>query len=35
VTPEINALATLVILLVTIGVVTAGWIMNRQAKAAA
>ena len=35
VTPEINALATLVILLVTIGVVTAGWVMNRQAKAAA
>lgn len=34
VTPEINALATLVILLVTVGVVTAGWVMNRQSKAA-
>lgn len=34
VTPEINALATLVILLVTVGVVTAGWMMNRQAKTA-
>ena len=35
VTPEINALATLVILLVTVGVVTAGWVMNRQSKVSA
>ena len=34
VTPEINALATLIILFVSIAVVLAGWLMNRQSKSA-
>jgi len=33
VTPEINALTTLVIAAVTVGVVVAGWIMVRQQRA--
>jgi putrescine transport system permease protein len=35
VTPEINALATLVILFVAAGVTLAGWMLHRQGKAAA
>jgi putrescine transport system permease protein len=34
VTPEINALATLIILFVTVAVVIAGWLMNRQSRPA-
>ncbi len=34
VTPEINALATLIILFVTVAVVLAGWLMNRHSKSA-
>ncbi len=32
VTPEINALATIIVLLVSIGVITAGYVMHRQEK---
>jgi putrescine transport system permease protein len=34
VTPEINALATIVIVLVAAGVTLAGWLMHRQGKSA-
>ncbi len=33
VTPEINALATLIVLMVTVSVTLAGWLMNRGARA--
>jgi putrescine transport system permease protein len=32
VTPEINALATIVILLVSAGVAISGWVMHRQGR---
>ncbi len=32
VSPEVNALATIIVLLVSIGIVAAGWSMNRQQK---
>ncbi|MDJ0934100.1 MAG: ABC transporter permease subunit [Kiloniellales bacterium] len=33
VSPEVNALATIIVLLVSVGIVAAGWSMNRQQKA--
>ncbi len=33
VSPEVNALATIIVLLVTVGIVAAGWITSRQEKA--
>ncbi len=33
VSPEVNALATIIVLLVSLGIVAAGWSMNRQQKA--
>ncbi len=32
VTPDINALATVIIVLISLGVITAGWVMRRQGK---